>query len=180
MYGRKAFVIDFVPLVHQKPLAEHETVEIYSMRLLKAVLKGILETASEIHIAGDRYDGLFGHTDANGGIISQKGCTGCHQLRVTSYQFLLTLYKSFQSRVPCPPSPLSYGWQFSGQNIVPRVSSTSSLPSEYPQLFFKYSKSTSRTVNAFLDFVMFSVFVPESMTISPKEYNICVVRGHFP
>ena len=32
LYGREAFVIDFMPLVRQKPPAEHETVEIYVMR----------------------------------------------------------------------------------------------------------------------------------------------------
>ena len=79
--GREAFVIDFMPLVCQKPPAEHETLEIRAVRLFKAVLKRISETASEIHILGDKYDGLFRHTDPTGGSTSLKDCSGCYQLR---------------------------------------------------------------------------------------------------
>ena len=62
LYGREAFIIDFMPPVHQKPPVEEETVKIYAMRLLKAVLKGTPETGSKIHVVGDKCDGLLGHS----------------------------------------------------------------------------------------------------------------------
>ena len=71
LYGREAFVIDFMLLAHQKPPGEHETVEIYALGLLKAVLKGIPEIASEIRIfVGDKYNALFGQIHPYGFIIT--------------------------------------------------------------------------------------------------------------
>jgi len=82
-----------MPVFRQKPPAEHETDEIYAVRLHKVLLKGIPETTREIPILGDRYDGLFGHTGENGDSVSLNGFSGCHQLCIrcsTVYSLLKT------------------------------------------------------------------------------------------
>lgn len=72
-------VVDVMGMVRASPPLQTEESETYAKRLLENILRKY--QCKHIHLAADRYDGLYGIEDSNGGNVNLKESSGCRQRR---------------------------------------------------------------------------------------------------
>lgn len=75
-------VVDVMGMVRMTPPLQNEESENYARRILDSIVKRY--PSQDIHLAADRYDGLYDVEDSVGGKVNLKEASGCRQRRKES------------------------------------------------------------------------------------------------